>query len=57
VVVRHRQLGYYRRLERGQVSGVSDSVLEALAQALQLDDAERGHLFDLAHAANPTARP
>ena len=46
---------YYRRLERGQVSGVSDSVLEALAGALQLDDAERAHLFDLARAANPTA--
>jgi hypothetical protein len=32
-------------------------VLEALAQALQLDEAERGHLFDLARAANTTARP
>jgi transcriptional regulator with XRE-family HTH domain len=50
-------IDYYRRLERGQVSGVSDSVLEALARALQLDDAERAHLFDLAHAANPTAAP
>ena len=46
---------YYRRLERGQVSGVSDLVLEALARALQLDDAERAHLFDLAHAASPVA--
>jgi transcriptional regulator with XRE-family HTH domain len=46
---------YYRRLERGKVSGVSDSVLEALARALQLDDAERAHLFDLARAANPIA--
>jgi transcriptional regulator with XRE-family HTH domain len=44
---------YYRRLERGNVSGVSDGVLEALARALQLDDAERAHLFDLARAANP----
>jgi transcriptional regulator with XRE-family HTH domain len=44
---------YYKRLERGNASGVSDSVLEALARALQLDDAERAHLFDLAHAANP----
>ncbi|MDA0181341.1 helix-turn-helix transcriptional regulator [Solirubrobacter phytolaccae] len=42
---------YYRRLERGQVTGVSDLVLEALARALQLDDAERTHLFDLARAA------
>jgi len=46
---------YYKRLERGTASGVSDSVLEALARALQLDDAERAHLFDLVHAANPVA--
>jgi transcriptional regulator with XRE-family HTH domain len=46
---------YYRRLERGNVSGASESVLEALAAALQLDDAERAHLFDLARAANPVA--
>jgi transcriptional regulator with XRE-family HTH domain len=49
---------YYTRLERGDANGVSDSVLEALARALQLDDAERAHLFDLARAAHPTpARP
>ncbi len=46
---------YYKRLERGNAAGVSDGVLEALAQALQLDDAERAHLFDLARAANPVA--
>lgn len=46
---------YYRRLERGHVSGVSELVLEGLAQALQLDDAERAHLFDLARAASPVA--
>jgi transcriptional regulator with XRE-family HTH domain len=46
---------YYRRLERGQVSGASDLVLDALASALQLDDAERSHLFDLARAASPVA--
>ena len=45
---------YYTRLERGSLSGVSESVLEALARALQLDDAERAHLFDLARAAQPT---
>jgi transcriptional regulator with XRE-family HTH domain len=45
---------YYTRLERGDVHGVSDSVLDALAKALQLDDAERLHLFDLARAAQPT---
>ena len=46
---------YYTRLERGDMSGVSESVLEALARALELDDAERAHLFDLARAAQPTA--
>jgi transcriptional regulator with XRE-family HTH domain len=44
---------YYKRLERGNAAGVSDGVLEALADALALDDAERNHLFDLARAANP----
>jgi transcriptional regulator with XRE-family HTH domain len=48
-------IDYYKRLERGNVSGVSDGVLEALARAVQLDDAERAHLFDLARAANPVA--
>ena len=45
---------YYTRLERGDMSGVSESVLEALARALELDDAERAHLFDLARASQPT---
>jgi transcriptional regulator with XRE-family HTH domain len=45
---------YYTRLERGNMNGVSESVLAALARALQLDDAERAHLFDLARAAHPT---
>jgi transcriptional regulator with XRE-family HTH domain len=45
---------YYTRLERGDVNGVSQDVLEALARALELDDAERAHLFDLASAAQPT---
>ena len=48
---------YYTRLERGDMSGVSQSVLEALARALELDDAERAHLFDLARAAQPTGAP
>jgi transcriptional regulator with XRE-family HTH domain len=43
---------YYSRLERGSLSGASDSVLHAVAGALLLDDAERDHLFDLARAAN-----
>jgi hypothetical protein len=46
---------YYKRLERGNASGVSEAVLEALARALQLDDAERAHLFDLARSANSVA--
>src|SRR5436309_5577579 len=45
---------YYTRLERGNASGVSESVLEALSRALQLDEAERAHLFDLARAAGST---
>jgi transcriptional regulator with XRE-family HTH domain len=48
---------YYTRLERGDMSGVSESVLEALARALQLDEAERAHLFDLARATQPAATP
>ena len=42
---------YYTRLERGNLAGVSDSVLDALAGALRLDEAERDHLFDLARTA------
>ncbi|KMS80591.1 XRE family transcriptional regulator [Streptomyces leeuwenhoekii] len=43
---------YYIRLERGRTQGVSETVLEAVARALHLDEAERAHLFDL---AQPTA--
>jgi transcriptional regulator with XRE-family HTH domain len=43
---------YYSKLERGALAGVSASVLDAIARALQLDDAERAHLFDLARAAD-----
>jgi hypothetical protein len=40
----------------GNATGVSDIVLDALARAMQLDEAERAHLFDLAHNGNtPTA--
>ena len=46
---------YYGKLERGAIGGVSASVLDALARALQLDDAERAHLFHLAHAADGTS--
>jgi transcriptional regulator with XRE-family HTH domain len=49
---------YYTRLERGNAQGVSESVLESLTRALQLDEAERAHLFDLARrtAATPARR-
>ncbi len=47
---------YYTRLERGNLNGVSEGVLEALVGALQLDEAERGHLFDLARTASATPR-
>ncbi len=43
---------YYTRLERGNLGGVSDAVLDALAKALRLDDTERDHLQALARAAN-----
>ncbi|HUR08680.1 MAG TPA: helix-turn-helix transcriptional regulator, partial [Nonomuraea sp.] len=36
---------YYVRMERGNLSGASDSVLDALARALRLDEAECEHLF------------
>jgi PAS domain-containing protein len=39
---------YYVRMERGSLSGASESVLNALADALRLDEAERTHLFSLA---------
>ena len=50
---------YYVRLERGNVRGASEDVLEGIVRALQLDEAERAHLFDLARAAGtsgPTGR-
>src|SRR4051794_13144336 len=42
---------YLTKLERGNATGVSDAVLEAVGQALQLDAAETSHLFDLARGA------
>ncbi len=48
---------YYTKLERGNISGVSESVLEAVARALQLDAPEHAHLFDLARAQLTTGRP
>jgi transcriptional regulator with XRE-family HTH domain len=45
---------YYAKLERGALGGVSASVLDAIARALRLDDAERSHLFNLAQTADGT---
>jgi transcriptional regulator with XRE-family HTH domain len=42
---------YYAKLERGNLAGASPAVLEAVARALRLDDAERAHLLHLAQAA------
>jgi transcriptional regulator with XRE-family HTH domain len=47
---------YYTRLERGNANGVSEDVLESVVRALQLDEAERAHLFDLVRAVS-TSRP
>jgi transcriptional regulator with XRE-family HTH domain len=48
---------WYSRLEKGHISGVSDDVLDAVARALQLSEAEREHLFNLARAAKPVRTP
>lgn len=47
---------WYTRLEKGNITGVSEEVLAAVARALQLSDDERGYLFDLARSAKPTRR-
>jgi hypothetical protein len=46
------RVSYYEELERGSLAGVSAGVLDAIARALQLDDAERAHLLHLAHEAD-----
>ncbi|MGD0195886.1 MAG: helix-turn-helix transcriptional regulator [Candidatus Dormibacteria bacterium] len=49
---------YYTRLERGNLGGASEGVLDAVAGALHLDDTERAHLFDLSRTANmPANKP
>src|SRR4249920_168913 len=47
---------YYTRLERATITGVSDSVLDSIARALELDRAEHDHLYDLARIANTPSR-
>jgi transcriptional regulator with XRE-family HTH domain len=56
--------GYYAKLEQGRATSPSPEVLDALARALELNDAEWQHLFDLArrgratwHPARPTGLP
>ena len=44
---------YYSRLERGLLAGASEEVLDAVSRALQLDEAERQHLLDLARNTAP----
>jgi transcriptional regulator with XRE-family HTH domain len=46
---------YYAKLERGALAGASATILDAIARALQLDEAERAHLFNLAQAADGTS--
>jgi transcriptional regulator with XRE-family HTH domain len=48
---------YYVRFERGNAKGVSEVVLEGISRALQLDDAERSHLYDLVRSANEGLHP
>jgi transcriptional regulator with XRE-family HTH domain len=47
---------YYTRLERGNVRGVSDSVLDSVGRALKLDEAEQLHLYDLVRPAYTKAQ-
>lgn len=47
---------YYTKLERGNLAGTSESVLDAVARALSLDEAERDHLYNLARAAGPSGK-
>jgi transcriptional regulator with XRE-family HTH domain len=48
---------YYVRMERGSLGGASDGVLDAVASALQLDEAEREHLFHLARQSGASGAP
>ena len=48
---------YYKRLERGNATGVSEAVIDGVSRALQLNEAEHSHLYDLVRAANAGAHP
>lgn len=47
---------YYAKLERGKTGGASREVLEAIARALQLDEIERDHLFNLVEVTTTPRR-
>jgi transcriptional regulator with XRE-family HTH domain len=51
----HISIDYVVRLEQGRIGRPSSDILDALARALLLDDAERHHLFRLAATSEPTA--
>ena len=48
---------YYKRIERGNATGVSETVLDGISRALQLDEAEHSHLYDLIRTANAGIHP
>jgi len=48
---------YYKRLERGTAAGVSETVIDGVSRALQLDEAEHAHLLDLVRAAGSGPHP
>lgn len=48
---------YYTQLERGNARGASEDVLEGVARALQLDEAERAHLLNIVRTANASHPP
>ena len=48
---------YYVRLERGDATGISESIIDGVTHALQLDDAERAHLVHLLYTAGTPRRP
>lgn len=48
---------YYTRLERGDATGVSESVIDGIGRAPQLDEAERAYLIDLLRTAGTTSPP
>jgi transcriptional regulator with XRE-family HTH domain len=48
---------YYKRLERGNAKGASEAVIDGVSRALQLDEAEHSHLYELIRSANAGAHP